>query len=71
MKTSMASLQALQDRIGARTWSQNVATNAEYKILNGVEILSHPESIILCQSDASGTDGFGYAWSTLNEEGFN
>ena len=53
------------------TWSQNVATNAEYKILNGAEILRRPESIILCQSDASGTDGFGYAWSTLKEEGFN
>jgi hypothetical protein len=51
-------------------WSMNQSTGLEYKILNGQEILDHPESIHICQSDASGTDGFGYAWSTLSEEGY-
>ena len=51
-------------------WAVNQPSGLEYKILNGQELLSYPEKILICQSDASGTDGFGYAWSTLSEEAY-
>ena len=53
------------------TWSKNTHSSADYKILNGSEILRHPDLVLLCQSDASGTDGFGYTWAHLAEDGFN
>ena len=52
------------------SWSMDQSTNAEYHILNGEEILQYPERILICQSDASGTDGHGYAWSTLEDQGY-
>jgi hypothetical protein len=52
------------------SWATNQSTGLEYKILNGQEILNYPEGIYICQSDASGTDGFGYAWSPLAEDAY-
>ena len=33
--------------------------------MNGSELIANPSWISICQSDASGTDGFGFVYSTL------
>ena len=49
------------------SWGDDAEAGGEYPILNGQELLSNPGWIEILQSDASGTDGFGYIWSTLGE----
>ena len=41
-------------------WENSSDSTLEYPIWSADEILSQPHSIYICQSDASGTDGFGY-----------
>ena len=50
------------------SWGREVEAGGEYPILNGQELLSNPGWVEILQSDASGTDGFGYIWSILGEE---
>jgi hypothetical protein len=52
------------------TWSIDRPTVTDYRILNGEEILQYPDQVLICQSDASGTDGYGYAWSTLEDTSY-
>jgi hypothetical protein len=52
------------------TWSIDLPTATDYRILNGEEILQYPDQVLNCQSDASGTDGYGYAWSTLEDTSY-
>jgi hypothetical protein len=46
-------------------WANGDDHVGQFPIVSGAELLSDPDSIELCQSDASGTDGFGYVTSTL------
>ena len=48
-------------------WSCDTSSSGDIPILSGSEIIAHPERIELVQSDASGTDGFGYLSSLLSE----
>jgi hypothetical protein len=50
------------------SWGSELEAGGEYPILNGQELLSNPGWVEILQSDASGTDGFGYIWSLLGEE---
>jgi hypothetical protein len=50
------------------TWGQDKNTGAEYKIFSADTLTRHPEMVLLIQSDASGTDGRGYLWSTLADD---
>ena len=43
-----------------QTWANSGHSGVEYKILSASELLLDPHSIHIMQSDASGTDGFGY-----------
>jgi hypothetical protein len=52
-------------------WASGDDYGGQYPILNGAELLANPHLIELCQSDASGTDGFGYVSSTLDSVDFN
>jgi hypothetical protein len=54
-----------------RSWAKNTDCRGQYPILNGAELLNNPQSIEICQSDASGTDGFGYVCSTLDSVDFD
>jgi hypothetical protein len=46
-------------------WSDGSDHRGQFPILSGPELLANPDHIELCQSDASGTDGFGYVHSLL------
>ena len=48
-------------------WSKDEPSGNEHAILNGPEIIANPGWTSICQSDASGTDGFGYVHSTLEK----
>jgi len=48
-----------------KSWGDDEDAGGEYPILNGVELLTHEGWIEILQSDASGTDGFGYIWHSL------
>jgi hypothetical protein len=48
-------------------WESNVSGSVEYRILSASEIKENPRSILVIQSDASGTDGFGYYWGYAAE----
>lgn len=50
-----------------RTWEENRAGVVEYKILSAEEIRNNPRSMLVLQSDASGTDGFGYYSGYLHD----
>jgi hypothetical protein len=54
-----------------RLWASGDDYGGQYPILSGTELLANPHLIELCQSDASGTDGFGYVSSTLDSIDFN
>lgn len=41
-------------------WASSTHGGVEYRILSASELLADPHSIYIIQSDASGTDGFGY-----------
>ena len=41
-------------------WENDLNANIEYPMWSSDEIMKNPRSIYICQSDASGTDGFGY-----------
>ena len=48
-------------------WLRDDPSGNEHAILNGSEVIANPSWISICQSDASGTDGFGYVYSTLEK----
>ena len=50
-----------------QTWEDNRAGTVEYKILSAEELQANPKGMFLLQSDASGTDGFGYYSGYLND----
>lgn len=43
-----------------QSWENSLSSNVEYSILSADELLRNKRSIMIVQSDASGTDGFGY-----------
>ncbi len=43
-----------------QAWESGTSSGFEYTILSAEELLTNKESILVLQSDASGTDGFGY-----------
>jgi hypothetical protein len=51
-----------------QAWEDGVGAGVEYPILSADELLSNSESIVVVQSDASGTDGFGYYFSYFRAE---
>lgn len=52
-------------------WADETDAAGQYPIVSGSELLDQPHTVQLCQSDASGTDGFGYVSSYLNETEFD
>ena len=52
-------------------WAKDSNSKGQYPILSGSELLQSPHTIELCQSDASGTDGFGFVSSTLDAIDFD
>ena len=51
-------------------WEHDDDCTHACRIYNCDELLAHPESFQLVQSDASGTDGFGYVCSQVGSEGY-
>lgn len=51
-----------------QSWEEGVSSGIEYSILSAEELLVNPESIMILQSDASGTDGFGYYFGYYRSE---
>lgn len=51
-----------------QTWEDNRSGQVEYKILTAEEIQDNPRAMLIMQSDASGTDGFGYYYSYLGDQ---
>ena len=51
-----------------RTWEEHASGQVEYKILSVEELQNNPQSMYILQSDASGTDGFGYYGSYLHDK---
>jgi hypothetical protein len=49
-------------------WEQDRSMGIEYSILSADELLKNPESILVVQSDASGTDGFGYYFGFARDD---
>ena len=47
-------------------WERDVSTPLVFRILSAETLARDPTSIYVVQSDASGTDGFGYYHSYLN-----
>jgi hypothetical protein len=45
------------------SWESEHSSGIEYPIVSASELMANPESIMIVQSDASGTDGFGYYYS--------
>lgn len=43
-----------------KQWSEGESKDVEYKIWSAAELIDDPHSLLIVQSDASGTDGFGY-----------
>ncbi len=41
-------------------WSEDESGECEYQIWSASELLERPHSLLIMQSDASGTDGYGY-----------
>lgn len=50
------------------SWENGDSTGLVFRIISSETLLSNPTSIYLVQSDASGTDGFGYFHSFLNSD---
>jgi hypothetical protein len=58
--------------IGVLTlWADETDAEGQFPIVSGAELLDRPHTVQLCQSDASGTDGFGYVSSYLNQDDFD
>ena len=51
-----------------RTWENSQTGQVEYRILSASELRADPKAMLVLQSDASGTDGFGYYWGYLTSE---
>lgn len=49
-------------------WSEDESSNTEYKIWSASELLADPHSMVIVQSDASGTDGYGYFSGYYSED---
>lgn len=49
-------------------WEKNESVHLSYPILNPAEILREQRSVYILQSDASGTDGYGFYGSYLEED---
>lgn len=50
-----------------QTWENQRSGAVEYRILSASEIKEDPHSMLVLQSDASGTDGFGYYYGYLRD----
>jgi len=50
-----------------KSWEQDYPLGYEHNILSADELLNEPFHIYIIQSDASGTDGYGYYHSWLDE----
>jgi hypothetical protein len=48
------------------SWERDSSTTSVYKILSAESLVRDPHSVYVVQSDASGTDGYGYKLSYLN-----
>jgi hypothetical protein len=51
-------------------WSEGADSGKDYPILSGPELLQNPSSLEIIQSDASGFDGFGYVFSSLDSSSY-
>ncbi len=51
-----------------QAWENGTSSGFEYTILSAEELLTNKESIFVLQSDASGTDGFGYYYGFSEAE---
>lgn len=51
-----------------QVWGCAASGKVEYKILSAEEIRVNPRAMMVVQSDASGTDGFGYYWGYVRQE---
>ena len=49
-------------------WSADKPTSADFRLFSGSEILANKHLVYIVQSDASGTDGFGYLYHTLEDD---
>jgi hypothetical protein len=52
-----------------QSWEDGLSAGVEYPILSADVLLNDNESIMIVQSDASGTDGFGYYFGYFRSEG--
>jgi hypothetical protein len=52
-------------------WAEERDMPGAFRIFSGAELLSNQDKVELCQSDASGTDGFGYVFATLDQKDFS
>jgi hypothetical protein len=52
-------------------WASGDTCGGQFPIVSSYELESNPGCIQLCQSDASGTDGYGYISSTLDSVDYN
>jgi len=51
-------------------WANSQSAAGDFRLFSGSEILANKHLVIILQSDASGTDGFGYFFSTLHSASF-
>ena len=49
-------------------WERDTSTSLVYRILSADTLSRNPYSVYVVQSDASGTDGYGYYHSYLNSK---
>ena len=54
-----------------RRWADDKPSDCEYKIWSASELLENPHSLVIMQSDASGTDGIGYYSGFYSESELN
>ena len=47
------------------SWAADEGRGNEYRMYSASVLREHPDRVFIIQSDASGTDGFGYLFSTL------
>lgn len=51
-----------------RTWEHSETGQVLHRILSASELLVDPKAMLIMQSDASDTDGFGYYWGYRTEK---
>jgi hypothetical protein len=51
-----------------QSWESGSSSGFEYPIISASEMLQNPKAVYILQSDASGSDGFGYFGGYLYEE---